>query len=157
MYNGSTLTWTRRIKHLGNIITCDLKNSEISRLKRVPLYHRSTGLTAKCLKYLAMLRASCYKHIAVRGMDVKHGISPASLRARWTLNGIQLFAALLVPYTTHTNILPLLVKGKPFMTQHFSLPCVKICTIFCSFNNNNNTSVVFYRSTGALQFLWCSW
>ena len=37
------------------------------------------------------------------------------------------------------------------------LPCVKICTIFCSFNNNNNnTSVVFigalarYSSSGAL-------
>ena len=26
--NGSPLTWTRRIKHLGNIITCDLKDSE---------------------------------------------------------------------------------------------------------------------------------
>ena len=91
--NGSSLTWTQRIKHLGNIITCDLKDSEDITFKKVSLYHRSTGLTAKRLKYLAMLRASCCKHIAVHGMDVKHGISPASLRARWTLNGIKLFAA----------------------------------------------------------------
>ena len=90
--NGSPLTWTWRIKHLGNILTCDLKVSEDITLKKVPLYHRSTGLTTKCLKYLAMLRASCCKHIAVRGMDVKHGTSPASLHARWTLNGIKLFA-----------------------------------------------------------------
>ena len=37
-----------------------------------------------------MLGTSCCKHIAVRGMGVKHGTSPASLRARWTLNGIKL-------------------------------------------------------------------
>ena len=92
--NGSPLTWTWRIKHLGNIITCDLKDSEDFTFKKVPLYHRSTGLTAKCLKYLTMLSASCAN--------------------------ILLFVVWHVPYKTHTNLLPLLVKRKPFMTQHFS-------------------------------------
>ena len=80
--NGSPLAWTRRIKHLGNIITCDLKDSEDITFKKVLLYHRSTSLTAKCLQYLAMLRASSCKHIAVRGIDVKHPTSAASLRTR---------------------------------------------------------------------------
>ena len=36
-FNGSPLTLTRRIKHLGNIITCDLKDSEDITFKKVPL------------------------------------------------------------------------------------------------------------------------
>ena len=35
--NGSPLTWTRRIKHIGNIITCDLKDSEDITFRKVPL------------------------------------------------------------------------------------------------------------------------
>ena len=73
-------------------------------------------------------------------------LAPASLRARWTLNGIKLFAVhcLRVPYMTHKNLLPLLVKGKPFMTLHFS----RVSKFVQTFVRSNNTSVVFYRSTG---------
>ena len=42
-FNGSPLAWNRRIKHLGIIITCDLKYSEDITFKIVPLYHRSRG------------------------------------------------------------------------------------------------------------------
>ena len=57
-----------------------------------------------------------------------------------------------VPYTTHTNLLPLLVKGKPFMTQHFS----RVSKFVQYFVRSNNTSVVFIgalarnSSSGAL-------
>ena len=57
-----------------------------------------------------------------------------------------------VPYTTHTNLLPLLVKGKPFMSQHFS----RVSKFVQSFVRSNNTTVVFigalarYSSSGAL-------
>ena len=126
---------------------------KISRLKKVPLYHRSTGLTVKCLKYLAMLRASCCKHTAVRGMDVKHGISPASLRARSTLNGIKLFAEHCAFLTRRIQIFCLCwSKESPLMTQHFS----RVSKFVQSFVRSNNTSVVFigalarYSSSDAL-------
>ena len=57
-----------------------------------------------------------------------------------------------VPYTTHTHLSPLLVKGKPFMTQHFS----RVSKFVQSFVRSKNTSVVFigalarYSSSGAL-------
>ena len=56
------------------------------------------------------------------------------------------------PYATHTNPLPLLVKGKPFLTQHFSYMSKFVQYFFRS----NNTSVVFigelvhYSSSAAL-------
>ena len=98
-----------------------------------------------------MLRASCCKHIccswygcqtwdlpskSVRQMNIEWNKA-----VRRTLHG---------PYTTHTNLLPLLVKGKPFKTQHFSR-----VSKFVQFRSNN-TSVIFigglarYSSSGAL-------
>ena len=78
--NGSHLTWTRRIKHLGNIITCDLKDPEDITFKKGVFILQDNRLN--CKMYLTMLRGSCCKHIAVRGMDVKLGTSSASMRAR---------------------------------------------------------------------------
>ena len=66
--------------------------------------------------------------------------------------GIKLFAAHCVPYTTHTNLLPLLVKGKPFAIQHIS----RMSKFVHSFIASDNTSVVFIgelarnSSSGAL-------
>ena len=57
-----------------------------------------------------------------------------------------------VPYTPYTNLLPLLVKGKPFMTQHF----FRVSKFVQSFVRSNNTCVVCIRalaryiSSGAL-------
>ena len=42
-----------------------------------------------------------------------------------------------VPYMTHTNRWPFLVKGKPFMTQHFP----RVSKFVQSFVGSNNTSV----------------
>ena len=110
------------------------KDSEGITFKKAHLYHRSTGLTAKCLKYLAMLRAGCCKHTAVRGMDVKHGTSPASLRARWTLNRIKLFAVHCAFLTRRIQIFclcwskkrPLWLNSSPVCQNLYNLLFVQI-------------------------------
>ena len=45
--NGSPLTWTRRIKHLGNIITCDLKDSEDITFKKGAFISQVNRLNCK--------------------------------------------------------------------------------------------------------------
>ena len=128
LLNGSPLTWTRRIKHLGNIITCDLKDSEDITFKKGVL-----------LFVVWMSNMGSRQQVCVPD---KHS-TEWNKAVRRTLR---------VPYTTHTNLLPLLVKGKPFMTQHFS----RVSKFVQSFVHSNNTSVVFigalarYSSSGAL-------
>ena len=151
--NGSPLTWTRRIKYLGNIITCDLKDSEDITFKKGAFISQVNRLNCKILKYLAMFRASCCKHIAARGMDVKHGISPTSLRARWTLNGIKLFAAHCAFLTRRIQIFCLCWSKESLLWLNISPVCQNLYNLFV---HSNNTSVVFigalarYSSSGAL-------
>ena len=118
----------------------------------MPLYQRSTGLTTKYLKYLAMLRASCYKHCCSWYGCQTWDLASKFVRQMNTEWNKAVRRTVRVPYTTHTNLLPLLVKGKPFMTQQFS----RVSEFVQSFVRSNNTSVVFiralarYSSSGAL-------
>ena len=149
--NGSPLTWTRRIKHLGNIITCD---SEDITFKIGAFISQVNSLNCKMSEVSGnvkgqLLQTYCCSWYGCQTWDLASK-SACQMNTEWNK---AVRRTLRVPYTTHTNLLPLLVKGKPFMTQHFS----RVSKFVQSFVRSNNTSVVFYRSTGALQFLWCSW
>ena len=151
--NGSPLTWTRRIKHLGNIITCDLKDSEDITFKKGAFISQVNRLNCKMSQVSGnvkgqLMQTYCCSWYGCQTWDLASK-SACQMNTEWNK---AVRRTLRVPYTTHTNLLPLLVKGKPFMTQHFS----RVSKFVQSFVHSNNTSVVFigalarYSSSGAL-------
>ena len=151
--SGSPLTWTRRIKHLGNIFTCDLKDSEDITFKKGAFISQVNRLNCKMSEVSdnvkgQLLQTYCCSWYGCQTWDLASK-SACQMNTEWNK---AVRRTLRVLYTTHTNLLPLLVKGKPFMTQHFS----RVSKFVQSFVRSNNTSVVFigalarYSSSGAL-------
>ena len=117
------------------------------RVKMVFVYHRSTGLTAKSLQYLAIAANIILFMVWLSNMGPRQQVCEPDEQINTEWNKA-VRRTLHVPYTTHTIFLPLMVKGKPFMTQHVS----RVQSFVCS----SNTSVIFigelacYSSPAAL-------
>ena len=122
--------------HFGIIITCDAKDSEGILIKIDTFIARSTGLTAECLQYLAMLGTMLLQTYCCSWYAIKYGTLLVSLPAKWTINGMKLS-------TVHCLFLARLIQivfpcwSKGSLYDSIYLPLLKIWSIFCWVNYNS--------------------
>ena len=150
---GVPLTWNRSVKHLGNVITCDLKDNDDIRFKKGIFISQVNKLNYKMSAVSGnvkgrLLQTYCCSWYGCQTWDlfsksVKQMTIEWNKAVRRTLN---------IPYTSHTCLLPLLVKGKPFDAQHMT----RVSKFVGSFINSQNEHLQFlgemarHNSIGAL-------
>ena len=124
--NGEPILWKSQIRHLGNFITHDLSDlnditykkgvfiSQVNRLNaRFPFVSsgvKSHLLQTYCCSFYGCQTCNLYgKHVNQLNVEWNKAV-------RRTLN---------LPYKTHRRLLPLIVNGKSFKSQHCS--CLHKC------------------------------
>ena len=155
--NGEPILWKSQIRHLGNFITHDLSDlnditykkgvfiSQVNRLNaRFPFV--SSGVKGH------LLQTYCCSFYGCQTWDL-YGKHVNQLNVEWnkavrrTLN---------LPYKTHRRLLPLIVNGKSFKSQH----CSRLHKYVNGFFSSENIYVSFIgakaktRVTGSLGRNW---
>ena len=138
--NGHKLTWSKKVKHLGNIVTHDLRDLEDINFKTGVFISQVNKLKCKFCTVHSTLRGRllqtyCCSWHGCQTWDLASG-SVGRMNIEWNK---AVRRTLLLPYKTRTCLLPLLVQGKPFVVQHRS----RISNFLVSFTESDN-SRVFY-------------
>ena len=138
--NGIKLSWHKKVKHLGNIVTHDLKDDEDITYKRGVFISQVNKLKCKFCTIHSTLRGRllqtyCCSWYGCQTWDLV-GRSVQRMNTEWnkavrrTMN---------LPFKTRTCLLPHLVLGKSFATQHRS----RINKFLVSFSVSSNAHVAF--------------
>ena len=138
--NGNILTWHKSVKHLGNVITHDLKDSDDINLKKGVFIGQVNKLKCKFCKVQSTLRGRllqtyCCSWYGCQTWDLA-GRSVDAMNIEWNK---AVRRTLLLPNKTRTCLLPHLVQGNNFAIQHRS----RVSKFLVAFNDSNN-SRVFY-------------
>ena len=140
MLNSKVLKWSTKAKHLGNVITCDLSDvSDISKKKGVFISHVNK-LKCKMSNVSGVIRGRllqtyCCSWYGCQTWDLT-GKSAMQLNTEWKK---AVRRTLQVHYKTRSNLLPYLVRGKPFSAQHRS----RVTKFVQGFIQSKNTHVSF--------------
>ena len=138
--NGSNLIWNRKVKHLGNVVTCDLSDADditfkkgvfISQVNKMNVKFSSVHSTLKG----QLLQTYCCSFYGCQTWD----LTGRSVRCMGTEWNKAVRRTLSIPYKTRTNILPHLVVGKSFVDQHKS----RVSNFLDSFIHSRNTHVSY--------------
>ena len=138
--NGTKLIWSKKVKHLGNTITHDLKDTEDINMKKYTFISQVNTLNSKFSTVHSSLRGRllqtyCGSWYGCQTWDLASG-SADCMNIEWnkavrrTLN---------IPYRTRTSLLPFLIHGKSFKAQHRS----RVSKFLDSFNNSSNSRVQY--------------
>ena len=146
--NGNILTWKKSVKHLGNIVTHDLKDADDVNLKKCTFIGQVNKLKCKFCTVQSSLRGRllqtyCCSWYGCQTWDLA-GRPVEAMNIEWNK---AVRRTLLLPYKTRTCLLPHLVIGKNFADQHKS----RISKFLVSFNESEN-SHVFYIGERAKSF-----
>ena len=146
--NGNILTWKKSVKHLGNIVTHDLKDDDDVNLKKGTFIGQVNKLKCKFCTVQSSLRGRllqtyCCSWYGCQTWDLA-GRQVEAMNIEWNK---AVRRTLLLPYKTRTCLLPHLVIGKNFADQHKS----RISKFLVSFNESEN-SHVFYIGERAKSF-----
>ena len=138
--NGNKLTWSKKVKHLGNIVTHDLKDLDDINFKKGVFVGQVNKLKCKfCTVHNTLrgllLQTYCCSWYGCQTWDLASG-SVKCMNIEWNK---AVRRTLLLPYKTRTCLLPHLIHGKPFAVQHRS----RISNFLVSFTASDN-SRVFY-------------
>ena len=129
--NGNKLTWNKKVKHLGNIVTHALKDTDDIKFKKGVFISQVNKLKCKFCTVESTLRGRllqtyCCSWYGCQTWDLSSR-SIGCMNIEWNK---AVRRTLLLPYKTRTCLLPLLVHGKPFAVQHRS----RIAKFLVSFN-----------------------
>ena len=138
--NGNPLTWHKSVKHLGNVVTHDLKDDDDIALKKGAFIGQVNKLNSKFSTVQTSLKARllqtyCCSWYGCQTWDLTSR-SADSMNIEWNK---AVRRTLCLPFRTRTCLLPLLVHGKNFASQHKS----RILKFFTSFNDSNNSHVLY--------------
>ena len=138
--NGIKLTWNKKVKHLGNIVTHDLKDTDDINCKKGVFISQVNKLKCKFCTVQSTLRGRllqtyCCSWYGCQTWDLS-GRSIGCMGIEWNK---AVRRTLRLPYKTRTCLLPLLVNGKPFAVQHRS----RISKFLVSFNASDNSRVSY--------------
>ena len=138
--NGKILTWHKSVKHLGNIITHDLKDSDDINVKKGVFVGQVNKLKCKFCKVQSSLRGRllqtyCCSWYGCQTWDLA-GRSADAMNIEWNK---AVRRTLHLPYKTRTCLLPHLVQGKNFAVQHRS----RVSKFLVAFNDSHNSRVVY--------------
>ena len=138
--NGNKLCWSKKVRHLGNIITHDLNDSEDINLKKGVFISQINKLNCKFQTVHSTLRGRllqtyCCSWYGCQNWDLA-GRSVESMNIEWNK---AIRRTLNLPYTTRTCLLPLLVNGKSFASQHKS----RVEKFILSFKKSANSRVSY--------------
>ena len=138
--NGTKLSWHKRVKHLGNIVTHDLKDDQDISYKRGVFISQVNKLKCKFQTINSTLRGKLLQTYCCSwygcqiwdlvGRSVKVMNTEWNKAVRRTMN---------LHYKTHTCLLPLLISGKSFADQHRS----RVSNFLASFCSSGNDHVLF--------------
>ena len=122
--NGSPLIWTRRMKHLGNIITCDLKDSEDITFKNVAFISQVNRLNCKMSEVSGnvagqLLQTYCCSWYGCQTWDLASK-SARQMNTEWNK---AVRRTLRVPYTTPTNFFCLCWSKESLLWLNISPVC----------------------------------
>ena len=151
--NSVKLSWHKKVKHLGNLVTHDLKDDDDVNFKRGVFISQVNKLKCKFDTIDSSLRGRllqtyCCSWYGCQTWDLATG-SVNRMNTEWnkavrrTMN---------LPYRTRSRLLPLLVNGRSFSVQHRS----RVSRFLVSFSESSNVHVAFigarakYYSHGAL-------
>lgn len=155
--NGTPVKWKRIIKHLGNIITCDLNDNDDIIFKKGNFISQVNKLNNKFTLVSSLVKANLLqtyccswygcqtwdiesKHVAKMGTEWNKAV-------RRTLN---------LPRTTHRNLLPLIVRGRSFIDQLIS----RTSKFIHAFTGSSNLHIQYiaararFSTSGALGRNW---
>ena len=119
--NGAVIKWNTRAKHLGNILTCDLSDSDDVIYKKGVFISQVNKLLCKMSIVSSNVKAFlfqiyCCSWYGCQTWDLVSG-SAAQMNVEWRK---AIRRVLRVPFTTRSYLLPLLTRGKSFENQHRS-------------------------------------
>ena len=151
--NGAKLKWFKKVKHLGNFITFDLKDEADIGFKKGKFIGQVNKLLVKMSVVPAtvrgrLLQTYCCSFHGAQAWDIGSQYVK-QLNTEWNK---AVRRVMRLPYKTHTRFLPYLVQGKPFNDQHFN----RVAKFVKSFIVSKNVHVAFlgqrarYSSTGSL-------
>ena len=138
--NGTNLTWEKKVKHLGNIVTHDLRDSDDINLKKGVFVSQVNKLKCKFCTVQGTLRGRllqtyCCSWYGCQTWDLSSRFIRC-MNIEWNK---AVRRTLILPYKTRTCLLPLLVHGKSFTVQHRS----RVSKFLVSFNESENSRVCY--------------
>ena len=143
--NGIKLDWSKKVKHLGNIVTHDLNDSDDINFKKGVFISQVNKLKCKFCTVQSTLRGRllqtyCCSWYGCQTWDLA-GRPVGCMNIEWNK---AVRRTLLLPYKTRTRLLPFLVQGKSFAVQHRS----RVSKFLDSFNDsvNSRVSYIGYRA-----------
>ena len=135
--HGSPIVWKNRVKHLGNILTSDLKDVEDIKLKKSIFISQVNKLNNKFSVLSSNVRAKllqtyCCAWYGAQTWDLISK-SAREMNTEWKK---AVRRSLYIPNTTHSNLLPHITKCRSFETQHLGRVSKFLCGIIQSKNTH---------------------
>ena len=119
--NGEPILWKSQIRHLGNFITHDLSDLKDITYKKGVFILQVNRLNAR-FHFVSsgvkghILQTYCCSFYGCQTWDL-YGKHVSQLNVEW-IKAVR--RTLNLPYKTHRRLLPLIVNGKSFKSQHCS-------------------------------------
>ena len=138
--NGSVLAWQSSVKHLGNMISHDLKDTVDINYKRGVFIGQVNKLNVKFSSVHSSLRGRLFQNFCCSWHGCQTwdlvGKSAKCMQTEWNK---AVRRVLKLPYDTHRNLLPLVIESKSFSDQHRS----RVGKFLGSFQTSKNKHVNF--------------
>ena len=151
--NGVVLKWKTKVLHLGNYVTYNLSDHDDIMFKKGVFISQVNKLNVKFSAVSSMLRGFlfqnyCCSWYGCQNWDL-YGSDIDRMQIEWNKAVRRVLA---IPYQTHTNLLPLIIKSSTFTVQFQK----RVTKFVKAFVNSNNVYVSFIgeiaknKSFGAL-------
>ena len=138
--NGNVLSWSSSVKHLGNMINHDLKDTVDINYKRGVFIGQVNKLNVKFSSVHSSLRGRLFQNFCCSWHGCQTwdlvGKSAKCMQTEWNK---AVRRVLKLPYDTHRNLLPLVINSKSFSGQHRS----RVGKFLDSFQTSKNKHVNF--------------
>ena len=135
--NGSSISWTNRVKHLGNVINFDLSDKEDILYKKSVFITQVNSLNSKFASVQSLIRGKllqtfCCSWYGSQNWDASDKYV-SQLNTEWNK---AVRRTLRLPYRTHRNLLPAIIRSNSFSVQHLQR-LKKFCSTFMTSSNDH--------------------